>query len=290
MTIRIGARNVLVTNPRDMKAFLKDLGRHQWTVMTGVNTLFNGLLNQPKFKDLDFSKVKFSFAGGMALQKFVAEKWQQVTGTPLSEGYGLTETSPVLTANPLKKGAKTGFIGLPVPGTEIVIMDDEGNELPIGERGELCARGPQVFKGYWNKEEETKNCFHKDWFKTGDIAVFNEEGLIKIVDRKKEMILVSGFNVYPNEVGDCIALMDEVLEVGAIGVPDSKSTEAVKVYIVKSNPNLTQEMVLEHCKENLTGYKRPKHVEFVEELPKSNVGKILRRILKEQDQKNHTYA
>jgi len=289
MTVRIGARNVLVTNPRDMKTFLKDLGRHKWTVMTGVNTLFNGLLNQAKFKELDFSRVKFSFAGGMALQKFVADKWFEVTNTPVSEGYGLTETSPVLTANPLVKDAETGFIGMPIPSTEIKILDDDGNEVKAGERGELCARGPQVYKGYWNRPEETKNCFHEDWFKTGDIAVMNDAGFFKIVDRKKEMILVSGFNVYPNEIEDCIALNDKVLEVGAIGVPDKKSTEAVKVYIVKGDESLTEEEVLEHCKENLTGYKRPKYIEFIDELPKSNVGKILRRILKENDLKKNSY-
>ena len=290
ITVRMGARNVLVTNPRDMKAFLKDLSRHQWTVMTGVNTLFNGLLNQPTFKDLDFSRVKFSFAGGMALQKFVADKWKEVTGTPVSEGYGLTETSPVLTSNPLKKDAETGYIGMPIPSTEIHILDDDGKELPVGERGELCARGPQVFQGYWNRPEETKNCFHKDWFKTGDIAVMDERGFFKIVDRKKEMILVSGFNVYPNEIEDCIALHDKVLEVGAIGVPDAKSTEAVKVYIVKGDESLTEEEIKEHCTEKLTGYKRPKYIEFTEELPKSNVGKILRRIIKENDLKNNSYT
>ncbi len=289
MTMRIGARNVLVTNPRDMKAFLKDLGRHQWTILTGVNTLFNGLLNQPKFKDLDFSRVKFSFAGGMALQKYVADKWFEVTGTPVSEGYGLTETSPVLTANPLRKDAETGFIGMPIPSTEVLILDDDGKEVKAGERGELCARGPQVFQGYWNKPEETKNCFHKDWFKTGDIAVMNEDGFFKIVDRKKEMILVSGFNVYPNEVEDCIALHEKVLEVGVIAVPDKKSTEAVKAYIVKADDSLTEEEILEHCKENLTGYKRPKYIAFTDDLPKSNVGKIMRRILKENDLKTNTY-
>ncbi len=289
MTVRIGARNVLVTNPRDMKTFLKDLGKHQWTILTGVNTLFNGLLNQPNFKDLDFSKVKFSFAGGMALQKYVADKWLEVTKTPVSEGYGLTETSPVLTANPLRKDAETGYIGLPVPSTEIKILDDDGNELPMGERGELCARGPQVYKGYWNRPEETEKCFHKDWFKTGDIAVMDERGFFKIVDRKKEMILVSGFNVYPNEIEDCIALHSKVLEVGAIGVPDKKSTEAVKVYIVKSDESLASEEIVAHCKEHLTGYKRPKYIEFIDELPKSNVGKILRRVLKEIDQKENTY-
>ncbi|MEM6736448.1 MAG: AMP-binding protein [Bacteroidota bacterium] len=289
MTVRIGARNILVTNPRDMKAFLKDLGRHQWTILTGVNTLFNALLNQPKFKDLNFSKVKFSFAGGMALQKYVADKWFEVTKTPVSEGYGLTETSPVLTANPLRKGAETGYIGLPIPSTEIKIFDDDGNEVKIGERGELCARGPQVCKGYWNREEETEQYFYNDWFKTGDIAVMDKRGFFKIVDRKKEMILVSGFNVYPNEVEDCIALHDKVLEVGVIGVPDKKSVEAVKVYIVKSDDSLTEGEIMEHCEESLTGYKRPKYIEFISELPKSNVGKILRRVLKETDLEKNSY-
>jgi len=290
MTMRMGARNLLVTNPRDMKAFLKDLGRHQWTILTGVNTLFNGLLNQPAFKDIDFSKVKFSFAGGMALQKYVADKWKEVTETPVSEGYGLTEASPVLTANPLFKDAETGYIGMPIPSTEVRILDDGGREVKPGERGELCAKGPQVFQGYWNRPEETKNCFHKDWFKTGDIAVMDKRGFFKIVDRKKEMILVSGFNVYPNEIEDCIALHNKVLEVGAIGVPDSKSTEAVKAYIVKGDESLTEEEIRAHCKENLTGYKCPKYIEFTDELPKSNVGKILRRIIKENDLKNNSYA
>lgn len=289
MSIRIGALNVLITNPRDMKAFLKDLGNHKWTIMTGVNTLFNGLLNQPTFKELDFSSVKFSFAGGMALQKFVANKWLEVTDTPVVEGYGLTEASPVLTMNPLQRGTEPGYIGLPAPSTEIKILDDEGKEVAIGERGELCAKGPQVFKGYWNRPEETANCFHKDWLKTGDIAQMDERGYFKIVDRKKEMILVSGFNVYPNEIEDCIALHEKVLEVGAIGVPDKKSTEAVKVYIVKGDQSLTKEEIEAHCEEKLTGYKRPKHIEFIDELPKSNVGKILRRILKEEDLKNNSY-
>ena len=287
--IKIGARNVLVTNPRDMKAFLKDLGRHQFTILTGVNTLFNGLLNQPDFAKLDFSKVKFSFAGGMALQHYVAEKWLEVTNSPVSEGYGLTETSPVLTANPLFKDAETGYIGMPICSTDIRIVNDEGEDVPTGEPGELYAKGPQVFKGYYNKPEETSVSFDGDWFKTGDIAVMNEQGFVKIVDRKKEMILVSGFNVYPNEVEDCIACMEKVNEVGVIGVPDAKSTEAVKAYIVKGDESLSEEEVMEHCKKNLTGYKRPKYVAFADELPKSNVGKILRRILKENDLKENNY-
>ena len=289
MSIRIGALNVLITNPRDMKAFQKELANHPWTILTGVNTLFNGLLNQPNFKNLDFSSVKFSFAGGMALQKFVAEKWLEVTDTPVVEGYGLTEASPVLTMNPLQRGIEPGFIGLPAPSTNIKIMDDDGKEVGIGERGELCAHGPQIFKGYWNRPDETANCLENEWLKTGDIAQIDDRGYFKIVDRKKEMILVSGFNVYPNEIEDCIALNEKVLEVGAIGVPDKKSTEAVKVYIVKGEDSLSEEEILAHCEEKLTGYKRPKYIEFVDELPKSNVGKILRRILKEEDMKKNTY-
>lgn len=289
LSIRIGGRNVLITNPRDMKTFIKDMGKHQWTVITGVNTLFNGLLNQEKFKSLDFSKVKFSFSGGMALQKYVAEKWLSVTGTPVLEGYGLTETCPVLTANLLRKDVEAGYIGFPIPSTEVVIMDDDGNELKAGERGELCAKGPQVFQGYWNRPKETEQVFRDGWFTTGDIAIMNEQGLFKIVDRKKEMILVSGFNVYPNEIEDCISLHEKVLEVGVIGVPDKKSTEAVKAYIVKADPSLTEEEIREHCEEHLTGYKRPKHIAFTEDLPKSNVGKILRRIIKENDLKTNKY-
>lgn len=290
LSIRWGARNVLITNPRDMKSFIKDLCKHKWTVMTGVNTLFNGLMNQADFHKIDFSHVKFSFAGGMALQKYVADKWFEKTNTPLSEGYGLTETSPVLTANPLRRDAETGYIGMPVPNTVVKIVDEEDNELPVGERGELCAKGPQVFQGYWNRPDETGNCFDGEWFKTGDIAVMNAAGLFKIVDRKKEMILVSGFNVYPNEVEDCIAMHEKVLEVGVIGVPDSKSTEAVKAYIVKSDTTLSEEEIFEHCKEKMTGYKRPKYVAFTDELPKSNVGKVLRRILKENDLNNNIYT
>lgn len=285
LTVRIGAKNVLITNPRDMKTFLKILGKHQWTILTGVNTLLNGLLNQPPFKNLDFSRVKFSFAGGMALQKYVAERWFEVTGTPVSEGYGLTETAPVLTANLLRRDAETGFIGLPVPSTEVIILDDECNEVKPEEKGELCVRGPQVFQGYWNNPEETAKSFYKDWFKTGDIAVMNKKGFFKLVDRKKEMIIVSGFNVYPNEIENCIALHTKVLEVGVIGVHDEKSTEAIKAYIVKKDPNLTEEEIRSHCKQHMTNYKRPKYITFMNELPKSNVGKILRRKLKENELK-----
>lgn len=286
---KLGAKNVLITNPRDMPGFVKELGKHQFSVITGVNTLFNGLLNQPKFAELDFSELKVAFGGGMAVQKVVAEKWLKTTGAPLAEGYGLTETSPVLTINPLDGTDRVGTIGLPIPSTEIKMLDDDGKEVAQDEPGELCAKGPQVMKGYWERPEDTAQVMSGEWFKTGDIATIDGDGFIRIVDRKKEMILVSGFNVYPNEVEDAIARHEKVLEVGAIGVPDSKSTEAVKVFIVKKDQSLTVEEIKEHAHEVLTGYKCPKHVEFIAELPKSNVGKILRRILKEQDTKVNSY-
>ncbi len=287
---KYGAHNILITNPRDMPGFIKELGKHKFSVITGVNTLFNGLLNAEGFKDLDFSKLKVAFGGGMAVQKVVAERWQEVTGSPLAEGYGLTETSPVLTTNPLDGTDRIGTIGLPIPSTIIRLVDDEGKEVPIGEPGEICANGPQVMKGYWQRPEETDNVMDGDWLKTGDIGIMDADGFIKIVDRKKEMILVSGFNVYPNEVENVIASHPKVLEVGAIGVPDKKSTEAVKVYIVKKDDSLTDEEIKSFCKEGLTSYKCPKHVAFTDELPKSNVGKILRRIIKENDLKENQYA
>ncbi len=286
---KLGAKSILITNPRDMPGFVKELGKHPYTVMTGVNTLFNGLLSTKGFAEIDHSNLKIAIAGGMALQRFVAEKWEEVTGKAVAEGYGLTETSPVLCVNPLNENARIGSIGLPMPSTEIIMLDDDGKEVPYGEPGELCAKGPQVMKGYWERPEDTEKSFVDGWFKTGDIAIQEPDGFIRIVDRKKEMILVSGFNVYPNEIEDCISRMDEVLECGAIGVPDSKSTEAVKVYIVKADPSLTEEAVKAHCKEHLTGYKRPKYIAFTDELPKSNVGKILRRILKENDLKKNSY-
>ncbi|WP_258099290.1 AMP-binding protein [Marinoscillum pacificum] len=286
---KVGAKNVLITNPRDMKGFVKELKKHPFTLITGVNTLFNGLLNTPGFAELDHSTIKVALAGGMALQRAVFDKWEQVTGKRIAEAYGLTETSPGLCINPLSEGNRVGTIGLPLPDTDVRLLDDEGNEVAEGERGELCCKGPQVFVGYWQREEETKSSFINGYFKTGDIATMDPDGYFRIVDRKKEMILVSGFNVYPNEVEDAIAKHPKVLEVGAIGVPDSKSTEAVKVYIVKKDQSLTEEEVFEHCRENLTGYKRPKHVAFSAELPKSNVGKILRRIIKEDDAKVCTY-
>ncbi|NVK51086.1 MAG: AMP-binding protein [Cyclobacteriaceae bacterium] len=279
--LKIGAHNLLITNPRDMKAFIKDLSKHQFTVFTGVNTLFNGLLNQEDFKSLDFSKLKIAVGGGMAVQKVTAEKWKSVTGVPLAEGYGLTETSPVATCNPIDGTERIGTIGLPLPNTEVMVADDEGNPLAIGERGEICIKGPQVMRGYWQRPEETANVMHGDWFKSGDIGVMDEDGFFKIVDRKKEMILVSGFNVYPNEVEDCIASCPGVLEVGVIGMPDPKSTEKVVAYVVPKDSSLTADQVIKHCHESLTNYKIPKEVYFTNELPKSNVGKILRRKIKE---------
>ena len=282
--LKIGATNILITNPRDMPAFIKTLKKFPFTVMTGVNTLFNGLLNQDEFKNVDFSKFKVAVGGGMAVQDSVAIKWKEITNVSLAEGYGLTETSPVLCCNPIDGNERIGTIGMPVPSTEIKILDDMGKEVPVGESGEICAKGPQVMKGYWEKPEETDNVFQNGYFKTGDIGFINEDGYVKIVDRKKEMINVSGFNVFPNEVENVISAHDKVLEVGAIGITDPKSTEKVKVFIVKKDESLTEEEIIAYCKENMTAYKVPKAVEFRKELPKSNVGKILRRILKEEEE------
>ena len=279
--LKIGAHNVLITNPRDMKAFIGDLAKKRFTVITGVNTLFNGLLNQEAFGKLDFSGLKIAVGGGMAVQKATAEKWKSVTGVPLAEGYGLTETAPVATCNPIDGTERIGTIGMPLPNTEVMIADDAGNPVALGERGEIFIKGPQVMKGYWNRPEETALVMQGDWFKSGDIGVMDEDGYTKIVDRKKEMILVSGFNVYPNEVEDAIASCLGVLEVGVIGMPDAKSTEKVVAYVVKKDQTLTEEKVIAHCKEFLTNYKVPKEVFFTDELPKTNVGKILRRKIKE---------
>ncbi|WP_026235726.1 AMP-binding protein [Echinicola pacifica] len=279
--LKIGAHNLLITNPRDMKAFCKDLKTHKFSVITGVNTLFNGLLNQESFRSLDFSSLKVAVGGGMAVQKYVAEKWKEVTGVPIAEGYGLTETSPVACCNPIDDTERLGTIGMPLPNTELMVIDDDGKELPVGERGEICIRGPQVMKGYWRRPKETAEVMHGDWLKTGDIGVTDKDGYSKIVDRKKEMILVSGFNVYPNEVEDAIAANEKVLEVGVIGMPDERSTERVIAYVVPSDKSLTAEEIIGQCRECLTNYKVPKEVYFVDELPKSNVGKILRRVIKE---------
>jgi long-chain acyl-CoA synthetase len=279
--LKIGAHNVLITNPRDMPAFIKELGRHKFSVFTAVNTLFNGLLNQEAFRNLDFSSLRVAVGGGMAVQKSVAEKWHKVTGVPIAEGYGLTETSPVATCNPIDGTERLGTIGIPLPNTEIKAIDEEGKDVAVGEKGELCIKGPQVMKGYWNRPKDTKEVFDGDWFKTGDIGIIDEDGFVRIVDRKKEMILVSGFNVYPNEVENVMASHDKVLEVGVIGAPDEKSNERVVAYVVARDNSVTEQELIAHSKQSLTNYKVPKEVHFVEELPKSNVGKILRRKIKE---------
>ena len=278
-----GVKNVLITNPRDMKGFVKELRKHKFSIITGVNTLFNGLLNNPDFKTLDFSHLKGAVGGGMAVQDVVAKRWLEVTGKPLVEGYGLSETSPVLCCNPLDGKHKMGTIGIPMPSTEVAVFDDAGNQLAQGETGEICARGPQVMPGYWEKDNDGV-FFHKEWFRTGDIGLMDEQGFFKIVDRKKDMIKVSGFNVYPNEVENVVASHPKVLEVAAIGVPDAKSGEVIKIFIVKKDQSLTEEEVKDYCHQNLTNYKVPKYVVFRSELPKSNVGKIIRRILKEEEQ------
>jgi long-chain acyl-CoA synthetase len=277
-----GVKNVLITNPRDMKGFCKELKKHKFTIITGVNTLFNGLLNHPDFKTVDFSRLKGAVAGAMAVQDVVARKWKEVTGTALVEGYGLSETSPVLCCNPLDGTHRSGTIGIPMPSTEVAMFDEQGNQLAFGEVGEICARGPQVMSGYWN-QDNTGVFFPGGWFRTGDIGVMDADGFFKIVDRKKDMIKVSGFNVFPSEVENVIAGHPKVLEVAAIGVPDVKSGEVIKVFIVKKDQSLTAEELLKFCHENLTNYKVPKHIEFRTELPKTNVGKILRRALKEQE-------
>ena len=279
----IGATNVLITNPRDIPALVKEMSKHPFTAITGVNTLFNALLNNPAFARLDFSKLRLSLAGGMALHQSVADKWKQVTGRPLLEAYGLTEASPAVTINPLDLDDANGSIGLPIPSTEVAIRDDDGNDLPIGEAGELFVRGPQVMVGYWQKPEETAEVMTPDgYLRTGDIAAMDEKGFIRIVDRKKDMILVSGFNVYPNEIEEVVSMHPDVLEVGAVGVPDAKSGEAIKIVVVKKDATLTAESLITFCHSKLTGYKVPHHIEFRDELPKTNVGKVLRRALRDE--------
>ena len=279
--MKFGGLNYLITNPRDMPGFVKELKKVPFTAITGVNTLFNGLLNTPGFDKVDFSHLHLTLGGGMAVQRAVAERWKKATGVTLVEAYGLTETSPAACINPMDLAEYNGSIGLPIPSTDACLKDEDGRTVPQGEVGELCIRGPQVMKGYWNRPEETANVMDADgWLHTGDMARMDEKGFFYIVDRKKDMILVSGFNVYPNEVEDVIAMMPGVLEVGAVGVPDDKSGEAVKVVIVRKDPSLTAEDVKAHARENLTGYKQPKYVEFRNTLPKTNVGKILRRELR----------
>ena len=279
--LKFGCPNLLITNPKDMPGFVKELEKYPFAILPGVNTLFNGLLNTPGFSDLDFSNFKFGLGGGMAVQRPVAEKWQKVTGTVLLEGYGLTECSPVVAVNPPQLEAYKGAIGLPVPSTDIMLIDDNGNEVGVGESGELWVKGPQVMKGYYNRPEASDEILKDGWLATGDIARCDEEGYFYIVDRKKDMILVSGFNVFPNEIEEVAAMHDAVLEVAAIGVPHDVSGEVVKLFIVRKDDSLTAEAVISHCRTHLTGYKVPKHVEFKEELPKTNVGKILRRELRD---------
>jgi long-chain acyl-CoA synthetase len=280
--------NLLITNPRDLDGFIKDLIKYPPHVFTGVNTLYNGLMNHPKIKDVDFSKLIITSAGGMALQTVVANKWKELTGNLPAEGYGLSETSPVLSSNCLIGENRIGTIGVPWPSTELRIMKDNGTWADFNEPGEICAHGPQVMLGYYNRQDETDNVMYTDqtdgkrWFKTGDVGIMEQDGFFKIVDRKKDMILVSGFNVFPNEIEEVVAQCPGVLEVACIGVPDDKSSEAVKIFVVKKDENLTEAELKSYCKEHLTAYKCPKHIEFRSELPKTNVGKILRRELRDK--------
>jgi long-chain acyl-CoA synthetase len=276
----LGGTNLLITNPRDMPKFVKELAKYPFTAITGVNTLFNGLLNTPGFDALDFSTLKMSLGGGMAVQRPVAEKWQQVTGTRLLEGYGLTECAPLVTISPYNATAYDGSIGLPAPSTDVKIVREDGSNADLGESGEMWVKGPQVMRGYFNCPEATADVLTDGWFATGDIAIMNEKGFFTIVDRKKDMIIVSGFNVYPNEVEEVLAMHEGVLEAAAIGVPHDVSGEIVKVFVVKKSEELSEEVLIKHCRENLTNYKVPKLVEFRQELPKTNVGKILRRELR----------
>lgn len=283
MGMQQGAQNVLIPNPRDIPGFVKELAKYPMHIFPGLNTLFNALLNNEEFRKLDFKPLILTLGGGMAVQRGVAERWKALTGCPVSEGYGLSETSPVATANKFSSADFTGTIGLPLPSTEIAIRDDDGNNVPLGEVGEICIRGPQVMAGYWNRPDETAKAMTKDgFFKSGDMGFMDERGYTKIVDRKKDMILVSGFNVYPNELEEVVAHHPGVLEVAAIGVPDEHSGEVPKLFVVKKDPALTVETLMAYCRENLTGYKRPRHIEFRTELPKTPVGKILRRALRDQ--------
>ena len=277
-----GGENILITNPRDIPGFIKELGNHKFTAFTGVNTLFNALMNHEDFATLDFSHLKLALAGGMALKESVANQWQKITGRVVNQAYGLTETSPAACINPMNSQSFNGSVGLPISSTEVVIKDDKNKTLKTGEEGEICIKGPQVMKGYWQREEATAKVMTKDgFFKTGDIGKIDEKGYVFIVDRKKDMILVSGFNVYPNEIEGVVTMHPGVLDCAAVGVPDEKSGEVVKVFCVKKDTSLQEQDILAHCKKNLTGYKLPKYVEFRDELPKNNVGKVLRRLLKE---------
>ena len=282
----VGAENILIPNPRDIPGFVKEMGKHKFTALTGVNTLFNALVNNPEFGQLDFSSLRITLGGGMAVQEAVAKKWKEVTGTPLIEAYGLTETSPAATINPLDLPAYNGSIGLPISSTEVMLRDDAGREVALGQPGEICIRGPQVMAGYWQRPDETAKVMDKDaWFATGDVGVMDERGFVRIVDRKKDMILVSGFNVYPNEIEGVVAGHPGVLECAAVGVPDEKSGEAVKLFVVRKDAALTADDVKKYCREHLTNYKCPRDIEFRTELPKTNVGKILRRELRDEAKK-----
>ena len=277
-----GGENILITNPRDFPAFVKELAKHSFVYITGVNTLFASLLNTPGFDKLDFSSLRWTIGGGMAVQNAVSKNWEKITGQPILQAYGLTETSPAAIINPINFEEFTGSIGLPISSTEVMICDDDGAQLPIGDLGEICIKGPQVMKGYWEKPDETKKVLSTDgWLKTGDMGRMDQDGFIFIEDRKKDMILVSGFNVYPNEIEGVVAEMDDVLEVAAIGKESPDSGEIVKLFVVKKNPELSDSEIYEHCKKNLTAYKVPKEIEYRDELPKTNVGKILRRALRE---------
>jgi long-chain acyl-CoA synthetase len=281
MGARLGMMNVLVPNPRDIPGFVRTLRNYKVNMFPAVNTLFNALANDPEFARLDFSGLVVSNGGGMAVQQATAQKWLAVTGCPVVEGYGLSETSPVATSNRLDKREFTGTIGLPVPSTDIAIRNDDGLDVPLGKPGEICIRGPQVMAGYWNRPDETEKVMtHDGFFKSGDIGVMDDGGYVKIVDRKKDMILVSGFNVYPNEIEQVVSLHDGVLECAAVGVPDARSGEAVKLFVVKRDPTLSEEDLAAYCDANFTAYKRPKYIEFRDDLPKTNVGKILRRELR----------
>jgi len=279
---RLGTLNVLIANPRDIPGFVKELAKYKFHVMPGVNTLFNALASNEDFRKLDFSSLRIANGGGMAVQKAVAEKWISLTGVPLIEGYGLSETSPVATSNPITSREYNGTIGLPFPSTDIAILDDAGQPVPLGQPGEIAIRGPQVMAGYWQRPDETAKVMTPDgFFKSGDIGIMDERGFIRIVDRKKDMIIVSGFNVYPNEIEGVVAMHPGVLECAVIGVPDERSGEAVKVFVVRKDPAVTEADLMEFCKQNLTGYKKPKYIEFRDDLPKTNVGKILRRELRD---------
>jgi long-chain acyl-CoA synthetase len=283
--MRVGALNILIPNPRDIPGFIKELGKYKINMLPAVNTLYNALVNNPDFASLDFSGLKICNGGGMAVQKAVNDKWKQVTGTSIIEGYGLSETSPVASCNRADEEEFTGSIGLPIPSTEIAILDDDGNPVALGQPGEIAIRGPQVMAGYWNRPDETAKAMTPDgFFKSGDVGVMDENGYVKIVDRKKDMILVSGFNVYPNELEGVIASHPGVLECAVIGVPDEHSGEAVKVFVVRKDPELTADQLMDYCKTQFTGYKKPKYIEFRDELPKTNVGKILRRVLRDEKQ------